>query len=155
MPFFLIAVGVLLIILNLKAIKSDKASFRLLVKDKEREITDFDVAIGELRREFSETILELQQEIYRLEEKINAKAYSKDERELIIENELKETVLQPKDEVLEDKVIIDESSNMDENNVRIKEIGQLLKQGISLEDICEKYNIGKGEVLLIRELYLR
>jgi regulator of replication initiation timing len=155
MPFFLVLVGCLLIIFNLKAIKKDNTSFKEMIKHHENEITDFDVAIGELRREFSETILELQQEIYSLNEKLNAKVSGNNERKLTIENELQEKLIEDQVEQSVENTISDESHAVEHNGVRVKEIGEMIKQGISLEDICEKYNIGKGEVLLIRELYLR
>lgn len=41
------------------------------------------------------------------------------------------------------------------NNIKVAEIDKLVKQGFSDEQIAEKMKIGKGEVLLIKELYLK
>ncbi len=38
-------------------------------------------------------------------------------------------------------------------NIRNEKIRQLLKEGKSVDYICENFNMGKGEVLLIRDLY--
>jgi hypothetical protein len=202
MPYFLILIGVILIVLNFKALKKEKNSFESIVRNKENNITDFDVAIGELRREFSETILELQQEIYEQRDLIHSQKESslsqkesiqaqsdliqsfrdlgqkKEHDENFIEisneklNKVKENNINERELKEEKKMTTDveaessfkleevkqvesQPSASEKNNIRIKEIGDLLDKGVALDDICEKYNIGKGEVLLIKELYLR
>lgn len=40
-----------------------------------------------------------------------------------------------------------------EGNTRNERIRQLLKEGKSVDYICENFNMGKGEILLIRDLY--
>jgi hypothetical protein len=183
MAFILIPVAVLLIILNVKAIKKEKNSFEEIVRNQEGEITDFDIAVGELRREFSETILELQKEIYaqrdlieELEDKINdknmammypketkkAKVSIEDTREITKEEnhklELETDNISKTDsdsKVEDDKIEETIETVESENSIRIREIGELIQKGVPLDDICEKYAIGKGEVLLIKELYLK
>jgi hypothetical protein len=196
MPYFLILIGVILIVLNFKALKKEKNSFESIVRNKENNITDFDVAIGELRREFSETILELQQEIYAQKESIqvqrdlihslkesiqeqsdliqslgdlgqkkehdeNFTEISNKKLNKVKENNINERELEEEKKITTDmeldklKQVDSLPSASEKNNIRIKEIGDLLDKGVALDDICEKYNIGKGEVLLIKELYLR
>ncbi|MEG0307335.1 MAG: hypothetical protein RR636_05280 [Clostridium sp.] len=41
------------------------------------------------------------------------------------------------------------------NSLKVEDVKKLLNQGISDEEIAQSLNIGKGEVLLIKELYLR
>jgi hypothetical protein len=43
----------------------------------------------------------------------------------------------------------------DSNNIKINEIETLIQSGLSMDEISEKLGIGKGEVLLIKELYLK
>jgi hypothetical protein len=155
MSYLLLIIGILLIFLNLKAIKKDKNSFDSLVKENGDKISDFDVAAGELRREFSETILELQKEIYELKEalrtkKENDKNDNNGEQNLIGEGRIIE-----EKPVKEEEVINPEETLRENNNFKINEIEELLRRGISMDEICSKYNIGKGEVLLIKDLYLR
>ena len=62
----LLSIGILLIVLNFNAIRKDKKSFSGTLKDKEDNIKDYEIEIGKLRRELSETVLELQKEIENL-----------------------------------------------------------------------------------------
>ncbi|MEG1256035.1 hypothetical protein [Clostridium sp.] len=41
------------------------------------------------------------------------------------------------------------------NSLKVEDVKELLHQGISDDEIAQRLNIGKGEVLLIKELYLR
>ncbi|MCS4467817.1 helix-turn-helix domain-containing protein [Clostridium botulinum] len=40
-----------------------------------------------------------------------------------------------------------------ENSTKVNEVSKLLEEGHTVEEICEILNIGKGEVILIKELY--
>ncbi len=40
-----------------------------------------------------------------------------------------------------------------ENSTKVNEVNKLLEEGHTVEEICEILNIGKGEVILIKELY--
>lgn len=40
-----------------------------------------------------------------------------------------------------------------ENSIKVNEVSKLLEEGHTVEKICEILNIGKGEVILIKELY--
>jgi hypothetical protein len=143
MMYALILIGVGLIIVNYKAVMKEKSSFNSILEDKSRNIDDVDIRIGELRREFSETILELQKEIVKLKSLISNNKIEEGKQDLEVE-ELEEEVVQ-----------VATGNTSDNNSIRIYEIEELLKSGTPLEEICEKFNIGKGEVLLIQQLYLK
>lgn len=66
MPFFLIIIGIVLIVINIKALKKEDNSFENILKNKEEKIENYEIDIAKLRREFSETLTELQREIYDL-----------------------------------------------------------------------------------------
>jgi hypothetical protein len=187
--WILLIIGTVLVLLNTRAILKEKNSFKGLLENKVQNITDFDAAIGELRSEFSLTILELQKEIYALKDEkdlafteesiggninIHIDETSVEEvKEIKVEKEIDKT---PKDVLKEkrnnkrsedstqssahksreneQKEIADKGEGFN-NGVRTQEIGKLLKSGASIEEVCEKFNIGKGEVLLIKELFLR
>jgi len=41
------------------------------------------------------------------------------------------------------------------NSLKVEEVKELLGEGLSEDIIAQRLNIGKGEVLLIKELYLK
>lgn len=196
----LLFTGIALIVLNINAIKKEKKSFSGTLKDKENNIQDYEIEIGKLRRDLSETVLELQQEIEALKvtrENDNLKSESVDynlTEEYIKEievtqnnksnqkhgNEIKHQfgdiieiasehngVKQNEDEIKKTNnalnsydIVVennksDETSKSNENNVKVTEIKTMLDEGLSVDEISEKIGIGKGEVLLIKELYLK
>lgn len=232
----LVFIGTLLIVLNVNAIKKEKRSFSSALKNEEENMTDYQIEIGKFRREFSETVLELQKEIEVLRNKeevdvdakevlnqetnkhennsldINDSLGNKELMELIhkdleteklsrkfsklknsytnkeikqnIRKEVqeydinidskdshKENVKNNKEELEKEKVnlksnenknagnVLNNNEKMDENNKgnssKISEIKDLLDKGMSIEEIAEKIGIGKGEVLLIKELYIK
>lgn len=218
MPYLLVILGIVLIGLNIKSIiqasKEDK-TFNDVLKNAKENINDNDIALGEIRREFAETILELQKEIVSLKE--SDKKFAEDYKEKINLNENLEDVsfnninqhndlnwkvlnsidnnkelekVKLKD--VKEEIEIDENvSNYknDDNNIEKDEISkldvekelifdnsdkiynknneqeyeplkndknskvnELLEKGYSIEEISEMLSIGKGEILLIKEL---
>jgi hypothetical protein len=160
-------IGLVLVILNVRAIKNEKNSFKQVLSDKEYDLSEVDVRIGQLRREFSETILELQKEILSLKEEQKSK-------EAVLENISNEDVqeyrsidivIEKDEEVISEVKVIDsqivnekleeKSEKIQNGSNRIKEIGELLDKGTSIDEICEKFKMGKGELLLIKDLYLK
>jgi len=143
MAFYLIIIiGIILILVNYNAIKKEKKSFNNIFNHEVNNMEDFKVLIEENNEKFKETIFDIQKDIQDINEKFNSI--------LKIENK-SEKITVEKVEIY-DKMNVNSNSN---NSVKINEIKDLLKQGFSIEDIAEKLNIGKGEVLLIKELYLR
>lgn len=146
MVWFLLLVGMLLIVLNFKAIRKEQNSFQNVLQFKEEDMTDFEFALGELRREFSETILELQTEMQHLKEKNNT-------AEKVFETKEVENINE-KSNIVKKKNTVAANIGAD-NSVKIDEISKLLAEGLSLDEISVKLGIGKGEVLLIKELYIK
>jgi hypothetical protein len=177
MTGLLILIGLTLIILNVISIKKQKKSFNGALGNAIENIDDYDIRLGELRREFSESILELQSEIMNMKETMEKdnrlnKDYDleqdiRDERNY---NFKKIKKIEPVNLYLEDvkdikdiekidnenknEIIIDEQSNSS-NSEKVNEIKRLFSDGLSTEEISEKLHLGKGEVLLIKDLYIR
>jgi hypothetical protein len=190
MNIFLISFGVLLIIINIMAIKKEKKTFGSHLNTAKNDLTEVDLRIGELKREFSETILDLQKEIRDLSEENmiikdkyseiinrlpennekqcekNLKKFEKNTEEIIVneridkheehfdisgENKLERDI---DNEESKNNNLNDKRKNSDSNNVKITEIKKLLDHNLTVDKIAEKLNIGKGEVLLIKDLYI-
>jgi len=139
MNILLIAVGLMLIITAMFGFKKNK--FKQEFKSALDNTNDFKVEIGKLRKEFSETILELQKEIYEVKavENSNSNEFHKK-----IENK------EGKKEVFIEKIDKEEvgySSN-------IEMIRKLINEGKDIEEVCSLTKMSKGEVLLVKELYL-
>jgi two-component SAPR family response regulator len=141
----MILLGIVFILLGVRNLNRKKnINFSNSLKDTNDNLSDYDIKLGELRREFSETILELQQEIEQFKGVPNAEIeiIPKQKKVRIDKEELKK----------ESENIKAEDNN---NNVKVNEIATLLKRGLTLDEISEKLNISKGELLLIKELYLK
>ncbi|MBV4426924.1 hypothetical protein [Clostridium tyrobutyricum] len=128
----LFIIGILLIVFNVKSIFKEKNSFQNKLNESSGSIKDFDVEIGNLRHEFAETIFELQKQIEKND------------------NEVKDNYNMEKSESSEE---ISKFENY--NNVKIDEIKEMLDDNMSIDEISESTGIGKGELLLIEELYIK
>jgi len=169
MTFLLIIIGIALIVLNVIAIKKEKRSFKSTLNHAETNMEEFEVLIGSVRREFSETILELQKDIEALREYVKERENNILESNVLIDSvskvkkERKKKDLNDNEENLSLNIIKnvekekhdEKNENNTENSIKINEISKLLQEGLSIEDISHKLSIGKGEVLLIKELYIR
>ncbi|KZL94156.1 hypothetical protein [Clostridium magnum] len=229
----LLFIAIVLIVLNVNAIKKQKKSFSGALKDKESSMQDYEIEIGRLRRDLSETVLELQQEIEALkvarendnfkevshrdnledkefyknlyernshndEIEINKDLKSEEARQQLEEVVMKEIELEQNGELnekdknefehksinvvesvsekddekkinnkLNNHDVVDENNKSyeisksnennkgNQNNIKVTEIKTMLDEGLSIDEISEKIGIGKGEVLLIKELYLK
>ncbi|MBU3218572.1 DUF6115 domain-containing protein [Clostridium algidicarnis] len=141
MPIVLIIIAVLLIIFNIKAIKNEDKKFKDVLDEKERSMTPSDIAIGEIRKDVAESLLEIQQDIELLKHSV-IKYDKEQDKENDKEEENKED--QNKEEENEEKT--------DENN-KVTAVIKLLSIGKDVDEISTELNLGKGEVLLIKELY--
>ncbi len=152
MPILIILAGVLLIYFNYKGLKKEDKSFLSILHNEEENISDTDLEIGKLRREFSETILELQKEIIELKE-VKQYNYPKDNSYHLEDNTNDENYTKI-DTLIDDEIDIVEEENETENQVisRMNVIKDLIDKGYTDEDICESLSMGKGEVLLIKSL---
>lgn len=179
MPYIILLIAILLIFFNVKAMKKEKNSFQSNFENASMDMSEYEVKLGMLRREFSETILELQREIQDLKLKLENNGVDdtekleidKDSEIEVIDNEKEDfdidinNAQKYKDEdknvnmdyniIKEEKVSQNIDKKEDSNNIKINEIEALIKSGLSMDEISEKLGIGKGEVLLIKELYLK
>jgi hypothetical protein len=163
MKLLLIFVGLILVILNVLSIKKQNKSFKGVLGNAMENIHDEDIRIGELRREFSESILELQSEIMEMRQvleennkspesyntELDYKSSNEDKSEIIIE--------EPITRIGVDNTCIEDSNKhiKNGNSEKIERIKELFSKGLSEEEIAEILHLGKGEVLLIKDLYIR
>lgn len=142
----LILFGVILIIVNIKAINKEKKSFGNVLEYKVETMSDVDEEIGRLRRDIGESLTELQQEILELRNIINE---IKDENNFSDKTEV-EFIDDGLEKILNKQEDVVDNINKLSKTERIKE---LIKAGYNDEEICEKLSLGKGEVLLVRGLF--
>jgi hypothetical protein len=183
MTGLLIFIGLVLITLNVLAIKKQNKSFNGTLGSARDNIDEYDIRIGELRRDFSESILDLQSEIMHLKETIednnrlnksyhsqlDEKKYNshKIEKESSIELPLEEindieindieinSIEANEKDYDENNTFIDAPSTNNSKSAKVEEITKLFSDGLSAEEISEILHLGKGEVLLIKDLYIR
>ena len=147
MPFILIVIGVILVVLNYKALKKDETSFSDVLKYKQKDMTEVEIEIGAIRRDIAESLTELQKEILDIKQHINFNNNVEDIKEnLETDEELISNNLTSIDEEVD---VINEIDNKNKTEV----IRELISLGLNDEEICEKISLGKGEVLLVRNLY--
>lgn len=145
-PLILTIFGVSLIIVNIKAINRKKNSFHNVLKYKKEDITEVQIEMGHIRKSMAESITELQNEILELKQIImqnkrdsleDMKTYNKKE-EIINEINYKKSV--------------SSVSSVKSHNEKANKIKALINEGYTEEEICNKLDIGKGEVLLVKGL---
>ena len=147
MPFILIVIGVILVVLNYKVLKKDETSFSDVLKYKQKDMTEVEIEIGAIRRDIAESLTELQKEILDIKQHINFNNNVEDIKEnLETDEELISNNLTSIDEEVD---VINEIDNKNKTEV----IRELISLGLNDEEICEKLSLGKGEVLLVRNLY--
>ncbi|GAA0724084.1 hypothetical protein GCM10008905_17500 [Clostridium malenominatum] len=132
MTIILLIFGFLLIGINVIALKKDSRSFTKIVNDEKESVNS--------TREIEDAIFNLQMELEEIKLIIN-------------ENIKKEVIPEEKPREIVHNEVYDKSEK--KNNVKIDEVRELLDKGMTLEDIAQKLQIGKGELLLIKELYLK
>lgn len=178
MPYIILFIASLLIFFNVRALKKEKMSFLSSFQNASMDMNEYDIKLGELRREFSETILELQKEILDLKLKLENSSVNEIEQPKLHEDfeieaanderkNLNTDIINVSADKYEDKIENLDYNNIEEensqnidikeesNNIKINEIEILINKGLSVDEISEKLCIGKGEVLLIKELYLK
>ena len=134
----IVVVGIILIWINRKEFQVKGAEFKEVLSNKKDTISDVEIEIQNLRRDFAETIGILQMDIKNL---------SKD-----IDN-LKGTQYVNKNiEKTEESIVKSDFKDEGKSN-DVEEVKRLIEQGVSIDDICRILSIGKGEVLLIKDLY--
>ncbi len=74
--FLLIVIGSILIFINFKAIKKEKGSFSETLKGSIENIDEYKEEIGLIRKEFAETLIDVQKEMEYLKKELKCfKAY--------------------------------------------------------------------------------
>lgn len=153
MQFVLLSIGITLIVLNISVIKKDKKfkneEFSKNLNIAHENMDKSEAEIMKMRKEMGETFYNIQDEIENLREKIKILEMN------ISQNNWNETVKGNIDALDEEKVILPKEEYIDSNNIKIGEIRKLIHEGKNIDEICEMLNMGKGEVLLIKELYLQ
>ncbi|MFT5871341.1 MAG: hypothetical protein ACI8WT_000259 [Clostridium sp.] len=164
MPGLLIFIGLILVILNVISIKKQNSSFKGVLGNAIENTHDYDIRLGEIRRECSESILELQSEIMNMKEIIEKSNRLNKNEEQQLSNAYSKDVNYKNDnekiyEGSNNKIIIDEpitrTSTSNSNTEKVEEIKRLFSEGLSTTEVSEILHLGKGEVLLIKDLYIR
>ncbi|MCI5726298.1 MAG: hypothetical protein MR274_01990 [Clostridium sp.] len=160
MPIFLLLLGIILIIINIKAVKKDDNSFKNVLQYNKKDMSEATIAIGQIRQDVAESLTELQQDILEIKarlSKLEANSNNLDsskEKGFTIDAERMEEVdrnelLDLEALVAKDEAIINEV----DNKTKTDRIKQLIKEGYSDEEICNKLSVGKGEILLVKGLF--
>lgn len=180
----MIFVGFGLIVYSMISILKEPDSFQDILRNENESSEPWQVEIGRIRSEFAITLSEIQSEVLRISDEIdelqnNNKKFilnhiqnenvsvsenNKENHEAIIvgKNKIERNKLKKmyrKEENIVKTIKKVEKSTISEEKketkaILIEEVRALTKEGYSLEEISEKLNIGKGEVLLIRQLYI-
>lgn len=175
MAVLLIIIGTLLVLLNIKAIKKEKNSFSAILKREESTTErDYDAHIISIRKDLAESILDIQKEMEEIKQSIvdigndkeNIKKYSlkveeSNEVDDIINNDVTVIYNDSFEEadnrkgIIKDEGVISDINfkNINKKLNKVDEVKELVKDGLTDEEICEKMSIGKGEVLLIKGLF--
>lgn len=149
-----------MIVVN-RDIKNERAdnggSFANILKNEEKEFTDYDMKLVDMRKDMAESILDLQKEIQELRERV----FNIESNNLNVKENIKQVELD--NDIKRDCIDEDIISEINFNNLNLKhnhgddgkfeKIKRMIEEGKSDEEICSSLNIGKGEVLLVRELY--
>lgn len=160
LPIFIIILGIILILLSYRIIKKEDKSFeKILEREENTTVRDYDVEIIKIRKDMAETVLELQKEIEELKLSIISikKSYSKDDNKTNIDN-LSVNEIKLEEEVISNINFSNKINEKIEGPIRSEKqnkVKVLLDRGFSDDEICEELSIGKGEILLIKSLLIK
>ena len=155
-------------------------SFQSVLQDNKEELNDYKMEIGLLRRDMAESLTELQEEImdiknslsrlknnediYENKEDVKNKYFLQEDKIDNENNKVEETnkidefIGEADEKLFADSYINEESigksdflEKVDSN--KTKRIKDLLKEGLTDEEICHKLFVSKGEVLLVKGLF--
>ncbi|GAA0107119.1 MULTISPECIES: hypothetical protein [Clostridium] len=167
LPILIILIGIILIILNIKAIKKENKSFdKILEREESNNDKDYDLEIIAIRKDLAETVLDLQKEIEELkisinniksskiadDNKINIKSFEKEDSDNSFQ---KDHPINNFNEDVISEINFSNNSSVSNNNLKsdkLEKVKLLLENGLTDDKICEELSIGKGEVLLIKSL---
>ncbi|CAI3653649.1 hypothetical protein [Clostridium neonatale] len=148
MPVILILIGFIFIVysyismkkaknLDINDDKKEDNSFKSILRNNERDLSDYKFELGVLRKDIGESLNELQQEILEIKKALN--------------------LFNEKDLINEDRYDTKVHNSINENyykeSSKALNIRELLKDGLTDEEISEKLSVTKGEILLVKGLY--
>ena len=117
--------------------KKEDNSFKSILRNNERDLSDYKFELGVLRKDIGESLNELQQEILEIKKALN--------------------LFNEKDLINEDRYDTKVHNSINENyykeSSKASNIRELLKDGLTDEEISEKLSVTKGEILLVKGLY--
>ena len=117
--------------------KKEDNSFKSILRNNERDLSDYKFELGVLRKDIGESLNELQQEILEIKKALN--------------------LFNEKDLINEDRYDTKVHNSINENyykeSSKALNIRELLKDGLTDEEISEKLSVTKGEILLVKGLY--
>ena len=179
----MILIGFGFIVYSLIAILKEPKNFENILKSEEENSEPWQIELGRVRSEFAITLSEMQSEILKMSEEvekfqsdkhlhlnntINEDAVIRKNKEDNIElikvgknkidrNKLKK--MYKKEENIDETIKEVEKTTISEEkkeskSILVEQIQDLIKEGYSLDEISETLSIGKGEVLLIKQLYI-
>lgn len=148
MPVILILIGFIFIVysyismkkaknLDINDDKKEDNSFKSILRNNERDLSDYKFELGVLRKDIGESLNELQQEILEIKKALNLF----NEKDLINEDRY------------DTKVHNSINENYHKESSKALNIRELLKDGLTDEEISEKLSVTKGEILLVKGLY--
>ena len=155
----LVLIGIVIIFIGIKtgAKENNDNNFAKVLEKKSSNISDEKLEIIRLRKDMSETVLELQQDIESLRAEVEYLRYKEIEKE---RTEIKTTEKKTSnniDVIVDDKLIASIKQNKEaddnRNNIKVELVKSLIDDGLSDDEICRELHIGKGELLLIKGLY--
>jgi len=153
--FLLVLVGVLLIVLNFHSINNDKGLFKENLSSSIENIDENQIKMGKLRVDIAESFLDLQTRMQQMKEESDLL------RQRVITLEGNKSKLKKIDKIIDEPIILNSiyQANTDSNNpemdLKINDVQKLLDMGVSIDEVAVKLCIGKGEVILIKNLYLK
>lgn len=174
MPVILIIIAIILIVFSYVSIKKENSSFEIRDMDELRksdksfgrvleksteDLNDYKIELGMFRRNVAESITELQEQIFEIKKHLNM---LKDEEILYEDN--REDVIKNKENI-NDGVISEinfnsrrytastDRYNKISDSKKTEGIKELLKQGMTVEEVCKQLSVSKGEVLLVQDLF--
>ena len=145
----LIVIGIVLIVVN-RDIKNERAddggSFANILKNEEKEFTDYDMKFVDMRKDMAESILDLQKEI----QELRTEVFNIENSNVNIKENIKQVKL---DNDIISEINFNNLKDNHGNDSKFENIKMMIDEGKSDEEICSSLSIGKGEVLLVRGLY--
>ena len=153
MTIIILIIGLSLIVINFRAIQKDeKVSFEDVLSKKQENISDLELKIAEVRKDMAESILDIQQEILELKNSLNM-----DENNVKGNNSGKKNSTNNYNEKESElSYLLNADSDVIDNinkSSKTKRIEELLENGFKDDEICEKLQLGKGEVQLVKGLF--